>query len=184
MTRLHRALATLLLAPALLVPGAGATAQDTSGSVEAAAEAEPPLLPGEICLTNACSDPLKRASLPKSVPQAVAAGNAIRVRELGGSPVDAIQAMKVDYQRLNLPPERVARMIGQLEAFADTSGGARLVFEDAHTGQEMKFVGTGGDAGPLQWGIDRYTPDGMVQTISPLPSGGLFFGAPRRPDPR
>ena len=139
--------------------------------------------PQTVCLTNACSEALKDVSKPATIRDAILKGEASRVRELGGSPGDAVAAMAEEARRrVWSNPDRQAATLESLAKFADTSNGARLVYQDAHLGAEMKVASTGRPAGVLNWGVDRINPDGTVQTVALLPQGGLFIGAPRKPD--
>ena len=139
--------------------------------------------PQTVCLTNACAASLKDMSKPATIKEAIFKGNPLGVRELGGSPHDAVAAMAEDARRrVWSNPDRQASTLDSLAKFADTSNGARLVYQDAHVGSDFEVVGTGAPAGVSNWGVDRINPDGTVRTVALLPQGGVFVGAPRKPD--
>ena len=147
---------------------------------ELAAEGAPP--PAEpVCLTNACGPAPKAAAIPRTVGDAIAGGQAFRVRDLGGSPVQAMEAI---LQRLKARPpasEDQRRQYGGFETpfhqFADLSDGSSLQFSDNadYPGPtEFKILGS----------IEKSRPDGSVERLYLTDNGGGIWVRPGFERPR
>ena len=119
---------------------------------------------------------------PQGIRAAIEAGDGLAVRKLGGTPADVVAALKVEY-RARQPggPAYAAQTLAELERFADTSGGASLAFVP-FTGPDLRTP-AGRSVGGAHWGIERRTPDGMVQYVLLMKDGKLFVGGPRPADP-
>lgn len=144
--------------------------------IGASAHAQPPAeaLPETVCLTNACSAPLKLPAAPKTVQEAIATAQAHRVKDLGGTPVDALAAVDTKIRgRLAETPSPDEGLIGYVrsfERFRDISDGSTLTFiprsTDTPDGLGLLVMG----------GIERRFPDGRIELMHLLNNGAGRLG--------
>lgn len=162
---------------------AGACALGTLAlACTAAAQPPPPPPSGEICLTNACMETAKIGQ-PKTVKEAIAAGDPAAARKLGGSPGEVAEAMKGYSDKTlaehGLGPESAPAR--ELARNLDLSDGSRLAFS-GQEGQEtrLRLVTPNGPGEPVVTtvvtGLDRISPDGSVRSVLLMSDGKIFQG--------
>lgn len=139
-----------------------------------APESEPPLL-GPVCLTNACGGvavDFTGATPARTVAQAIALGNARAVKDLGGTPQQAAQALaRRSAARVEQGGEMFAEGASRFAAFADTSGGATLSWAEV--------AGPPGPNGEAFVGsVERRNPDGTTQVVMLTADGGAMLMLP------
>lgn len=137
-----------------------------------------------ICVTNACMDTAK-VGQPKSVKEAIAAGDPAATRKLGASPGELAEAMRAHSDKAlaaggygpdSAPARELARNL-------DLSDGSRLSFS-TREGQEtrLRLVGPNGPGEAtvttVVTGLDRTAPDGKVTRILLMSDGKIFQGGP------
>ncbi len=138
--------------------------------------AQPPGPVQDICLTNACSKPLDPLGALRTVAEAIAAGNASRVRDLGGTPSQAMEAI---FQRLNTRIAQAAPgdsqstqdLLTNVRSFADTSDGSSLTFTN-----NTDFPVSPGQT--VLGSVERRAPDGSVQNFWLTDNGGGIWVRP------
>ena len=163
-----------------LICAAAAAALSTTALAQEP-EGAPPSAVEPVCLTNACGPAPKAAAVPRTVSDAIAGGQAFRVRDLGGSPVQAMDAILQRLKARPPIPEDQRRQFGGFETpfhqFADLSDGSTLRFSDIadYPGPtDFQILGS----------IEKNRPDGSTERLYLTDNGGGIWVRPGSEPPR